>query len=205
MRLGVSTGGPEPLGVTPQADGVNVAVFSAHAGAIEFCLFDATGNIQTHAVTLPGRAGDVFHGFIKNLPVGARYGLRVYGPDAPAQGHRFNPAKLLVDPYALALDRPFALDARLYGFGEQLGADSAAAVPKGIVTSRKDLALPRAPVRVPWAETVIYELHVRGFTKLHPDIPEALRGTFAALAEPAAIAHLRGLGITTIELLPAAA
>jgi glycogen operon protein len=205
MTLPVSPGAPEPLGVTPDAHGVNVAVYSAQATAIEFCLFDGDGAQQTHSILLPARTGEVFHAHLGGVAPGARYGLRAHGPDAPHMGHRFNPAKLLVDPYALALDRAFVLDALTLGFGAQRDADSAAVVPKAIVTSREDLATPLAGVRVPWGETVLYELHVRGFTRLHPDIPEALRGTFAALAEPAAIAHLVGLGITTVELMPAAA
>jgi glycogen operon protein len=205
MKLQVGSGSPEPLGVTPDAQGVNVAVYSAHASAIEFCLFDIQGQQQTHAITLPARTGEVFHAYIAGVAVGARYGLRAYGPDAPHLGHRFNSAKLLVDPYALVLDRPFTLDARLYGFGDYAAADSSTVVPKAIITNRNDLAKPLTQIRIPWADTVIYELHVRGFTKLHPEIPETIRGTFAALAEPAAIAHLRDLGVSTVELMPAAA
>ncbi|GLR67020.1 hypothetical protein GCM10010909_17010 [Acidocella aquatica] len=205
MKLEVGPGSPEPLGVTPDMRGVNVAVYSAHATAIEFCLFDAQGQIQTHVITLIARTGDIFHAYIAGVAVGARYGLRAYGPDVPHLGHRFNPAKLLVDPYALALDRQFTLDARLYAFGAHAAADSAEAVPKAVITSRSELMKPWMPKRISWADTVIYELHVRGFTKLHPEIHEEIRGTFAALAEPAAIAHLRGLGVSTVEIMPAAA
>ncbi|HEY8010073.1 MAG TPA: glycogen debranching protein GlgX [Rudaea sp.] len=213
MAYRITPGSPEPLGVTPVDKGVNVAVFSAHASAIEFCLFDDTGKRERERLRLPGRSGDVFHAHIADVPLGARYGLRVHGPYAPRAGHRFNPAKLLVDPYALQLDRPFALHASMFGFGRgdpdsdnQIDtADSAAVVPKAIVVDRNALRATPTSVRVPWSDTVIYELHVRGYTKQHPAIPKTMRGTFAALAQPAAIAHLAELGITTVEIMPAAA
>ncbi|MBS0582200.1 MAG: bifunctional glycogen debranching protein GlgX/4-alpha-glucanotransferase, partial [Proteobacteria bacterium] len=206
-------GSAEPLGVTPVDGGVNVAVHSAHAEAIEFCLFDAAGKVETERWLLPARTGDVHHGRIAGIGVGARYGLRAHGPYDPRAGHRFNPAKLLVDPYALQLDRPFALHATLQAFdGDDPVSparidrrDSAVFVPKAIVTDCASLRKPLTPVRVAWSEMVIYELHVRGYTKRHADIPEPVRGTFAALAHPAAIAHLKNLGITTVELMPAMA
>ena len=203
----VGTGSPEPLGVTLTDAGVNVAVFSANAYAIEFCLFDASGDVEVARIRLPGRTGDVFHGAIHGVAAGARYGLRAHGPWTPAEGHRFNAAKLLVDPYARALDRPFALHPSMRGNagdGSAGDVDSAPFVPKGIVVAarpEREVARPR----VRWSETVLYELHVRGFTKLHPGVPEALRGTCAGLAHPAAIAHLVALGVTAVELLPVAA
>ncbi len=205
MILHISSGFPEPLGVTPDAGGINVAVYSHNATSVEFCLFDATGEQQTHAVTLPGRTGDVFHAYIAGVGVGARYGLRAYGADAPALGHRFNPEKLLVDPYASCLDRPFVLASEQFSLGEHKLADSAASMPKAIVVNRNEFCKPFSPLRIPWASTVIYELHVRGFTRLHPKIPETIQGTFAALARVEAIAHLRDLGVTTVEIMPAAA
>jgi glycogen operon protein len=214
-------GSPEPLGVTPQPGGVNVAVVSAHATAIDFCVFDAAGATEQQRIRLPARTGDVFHGFIAGTAPGDRYGLRAHGPYDPRHGHRFDPAKLLVDPYARALDRPFALHPSMFdaanagggGGGEPRtgsdgptggAADSAPFVPKAIVTPAPPAAPARRP-RVPWSDTILYELHVRGFTRTHPDVPEALRGTCAGLAHPAAIAHLTRLGITTVELLPIAA
>jgi glycogen debranching enzyme GlgX/4-alpha-glucanotransferase len=213
MTHRISPGSPEPLGVTPDAQGVNIAVFSAHATAIEFCLFDANGEVEIARLLLPERTGDVFHAHIADVAPGARYGLRAHGPYAPKQGHRFNPAKLLIDPYALQLDRPFTLDAALFGFSgnEPETADridpanSARAVPKAIVIDRAALSTPQSSVRVAWPDTIIYELHVRGYTKQHPSIPEDIRGTFAALAHPAAIEHLQKLGVTTVELMPAMA
>ena len=207
----VTDGSPEPLGVSLTPGGLNVAVYSAHADAVELCLFDAAGEIETGRIRLPGRTGPVFHGHVAGLSEGARYGLRAYGPFAPSEGHRFNPNKLLIDPYALALDRPFVLHPTMFGYRHddpEGGAsfdetDSAPAMPKGVVTATS--APPPPGLAIPWGETVIYELHVRGFTRTHPDIPEAIRGTFAGLAHPAAIDHLKRLGITTVELLPAAA
>ena len=210
--LHVTEGSPEPLGVSLTKDGINVAVHSDHATHIEFCLFDADGQVEIARLVLPGRTGPVFHGHIAGVGEGARYGLRAHGPFAPAQGHRFSPNKLLVDPYTLALDRPFVLHPSMFGYrpdDPEGGAsfdetDSAAFMPKAIVTAPPPGQAPSIP-DVPWRDTVIYELHVRGFTRTHPDIPEALRGTFAGLGHPAAIAHLQRLGVTTVEILPAMA
>ncbi len=212
MRAGgrrVGEGAPEALGVTPEGDGVNVAVFSAHAERIDFCLFDAAGEREVERVALPERTGAVFHARVGDVPPGTRYGLRAHGPYAPREGHRFNPSRLLVDPYALALDRPFVYDPALRGFDpgapdRPAGTDTAALVPKAVVTA------PPAPAEPwrggePWSRTVISELHVRGFTMRHPGVPEPLRGTFAALGTPAVLDHLAALGVTAVELMPAAA
>ncbi|MEO8508336.1 MAG: glycogen debranching protein GlgX, partial [Betaproteobacteria bacterium] len=203
-----SPGSPEPLGVTLARDGVNVAVASAHADAIEFCVFDDTGTTEVARIALPARTGDVCHGFVPGIAAGARYGLRAHGRWAPHDGHRFDPAKLLVDPYARALDRAFALHPSLLpgavGPLVRDGVDSGPFVPKGIVVAAPAPVADTRP-RVPWADTIVYELHVRGYTRMHPGVPDALRGTCAGLAHPAAIAHLRHLGVTTVELLPIAA
>ena len=206
----IGTGSPEPLGVTPERGGANIAVFSAHATAIDVCLFDAAGETERERIALPERTGDIFHGFVAGIAAGDRYGLRAHGPYDLRSGHRFNPAKLLVDPYARALDRPFALNPAMFG-GSADGAarddtDSAPFVPRGIVTPMPGLgAGPVQHPRVPASEAILYELHVRGFTRMHPGVPDALRGTCAGLAHPAALAHLRRLGITTVELMPIAA
>ncbi|MGC8469171.1 MAG: glycogen debranching protein GlgX [Acetobacteraceae bacterium] len=205
----ISPGAPEPPGLTPDARGANVAVVSAHAEAIVLCLFDHRGEREVARHLLPERTGDVFHGHIGGLAPGQRYGLRAYGPFAPAAGHRFNPAKLLVDPFARALDRPFAWHPSLAGArtddpGAPETTDSAAFVPKAILTAPEAPQTSLASART-WGESVIYELHVRGFTRRHPDVPEALRGTFAGLAHPAALGHLRALGVTAVEIMPAAA
>ncbi len=192
--------------MAPVDGGVNVAVASAYAEAIEFCLFDDAGEAELARVRLPGRTGPVFHGHIPGVLPGARYGLRAHGPWRPAEGHRFNPAKLLLDPFAAAIDRPFRLSPALFDPPDARGpdpADSAPAMPKGIVLASADPA--PAPPPFEWDRQVIYELHVRGFTMRHPAIPPALRGTFAGLTDPAAIAHLRALGVTAVELMPCAA
>ena len=197
----------EPLGVTPQGDGVNVAVFSAHATAIEFCLFENDREIRR--VRLRGRTGDVFHDHIPDVPVGSRYGLRAHGPFLPREGHWFNPAKLLVDPYATLLDRPFALHASMAGHRgtDEFSiddTDSGPFVPKAIVSPDVASATASAPL-VPWSRTVLYELHVRGFTMTHPAVSQMTRGRFAALANPRVIEHLTRLGVTSVEIMPAAA
>ncbi|CAN7398881.1 glycogen debranching protein GlgX [Phenylobacterium sp. LjRoot219] len=196
----VTAGRPEPLGVTLTPSGVNVAVASSTAQAIDLCLFDAKGAEQR--IRLPERTGEVFHGHVEGVAAGDRYGLRAHGLYAPERGLRFDAEKLLVDPYAVALDAPFALHASLFTSPPD-SVDTAAFVPKAIVTASAPPA--DAPMVVPWEQTVIYEAHVRGLTRLHPEVPEAQRGTFAALAHPAVIAHLKGLGVTTLELLPTAA
>ena len=206
----VGQGRPEPFGVVPAGDGVNAAFPSSGAEGVDFCLFDADGSAEIERIPLVHRTGDIFHAHVAGVAPGQRYGLRVRGPFAPPAGHRFNPAKLLVDPWATRIDRPFALhpaqfDARRVDPGGAPDAvDSAAFVPKAIVEA------PAAPqvdgrVHVPWDRTIVYELGVKAFTALHPEIPVAQRGTFAGLAHPAAVAHLRDLGITTVEILPAAA
>jgi glycogen operon protein len=203
----VDGGSPEPLGVSVQGTGVNVAVFSANADAIEFCLFDEAGAREVRRVVLPEKSGEIFHGWIGEVAAGSRYGLRAYGPYAPPQGHRFNPSKLLIDPYSRAIDRPFVLHASMFstvpGSDAPDETDSAGAMPKAIVVPSSPFAAPR--MLVPWDKTVLYELHVRGFTMRHGDIPEALRGTFGGLAHPAAIDHLVKLGVTSVEIMPAAA
>ncbi len=205
----VRDGSPEPLGVAPTETGVNVAVHSADAEAVLFCLFNAAGEVELRRIRLPARTGDVHHGHIDGIRPGDRYGLRAEGAWRPEDGQRFNPAKLLVDPYALALDRPFVLHDALFD-ARRLGAasderDSAPHVPKAIVTLPLDRPAPRLDPPVAWDRQVIYELHVRGFSKLNPAVPERLRGTFAGLGHPASIAHLKRLGVTTVELLPVAA
>jgi glycogen operon protein len=191
-------GTPAQPGVTADAAGVNVAVVAPDATLVEFCLFDATGDVELARHPLPARSGEVWHGHFPGIAPGARYGLRAHGPWAPEAGQRFDPAKLLLDPWARALDRPFRFDPQL----GQRGVETAHLVPKAIVVAETPPSAPPPPRPGP---RVIYELHVRGFTRLHPGIPEPIRGTFAALGHPAAIAHLRALGVTHVEVMPLAA
>jgi glycogen operon protein len=202
-------GHPWPLGLSFTGDGANLAVFSEHALAIELCLFDAAGAVETARLRLPERTDGVFHGHLPGLAPGRVYGLRAHGPWDPVLGHRFNPAKLLLDPYARALvgdfrwagpnlvdeADPFALDPR----------DSAPFVPKAAAVPAPAPAADEGRPRVPWERTLLYEAHVRGLTKLHPAVPAAERGTYRALGHPALVEHLARLGITAIELLPVAA
>ncbi len=192
----------EPLGVVPDGDGVHAAIPAPGAEAVTLCLFDAADReIARHR--LPHRTGDVHHGHVRGVPPGMRYGLRVEGPRDVPRGHRFNPAKLLIDPWARALDRVPRLHDSLFDTADTPdAADSGPHLPKGVVAAPLP-PLPPRPRRS--GPEVIYELHVRGFTKICPDMPEAIRGTFAGLAHPAAIAHLKALGVTLVELLPCAA
>ena len=194
-------GWPEPLGVTVLGGGVNVAVYAPDAWRVEVCLFDAAGEAEIARVPLAARTGPVFHAFVPGVAPGDRYGLRAHGPFDPARGMRFNPNRLLVDPFALQIDRPFRLHASMFDAAWE--ADSGPFAPKAMVTAR--LPEVSAPPPPDWAGAVVYELHVKGFTATHPDVPEALRGTFAGLGQPAAIAHLRQLGVTVVELMPCAA
>jgi glycogen operon protein len=196
----IFTGAPEPLGLRLVTGGANVAVFSETAEQIELCLFDASGAREIARLPLPGRTGPVFHGFVPDLAAGALYGLRAHGPFAPERGLRFDPSKLLVDPFALELPDAPRPHASMFPSSPE---DSGPKAPKARVCAPEP-----APARRPniaWRDTVIYELHVRGFTKRLGGVPEPLRGTFAGLAHPTAIAHLKRLGVTTIELLPCAA
>jgi glycogen operon protein len=201
-------GSPQPLGASLTPRGVNFAVFSQHARRIELCLFDAAGR-ETARLELPSRTGDIWHGLLPAAfgGAGTLYGFRAHGPYQPSEGHRFNPAKLLVDPCAAALEGGLTWHPALRG--AEPGNDwlpdendSAPYVPKcRVVDSEFDWGGVRSP-SVPWRDTVIYELHVKGFTQRHPGIPEHLRGKYLGLAHPAAIDHLRALGVTTVELMP---
>lgn len=203
-------GRPWPLGATLQEGGVNFAVFSAHAEKVELCLFDASGTREVSRLTLPCVTDDVWHGFVPGLRPGTLYGLRVHGPYEPESGLRFNPHKLLLDPYARALDRPLHGAAWQYAYPlgqeeQDLQADTTdnahGAAKCVVVDPHFDWGADRPP-RTPWEDSVIYEVHVRGFTKCMPEVPQALRGTYTGLASEAAIAHLKSLGVTAVELLP---
>ncbi|MGH3437864.1 MAG: glycogen debranching protein GlgX [Sciscionella sp.] len=202
MLLG---GHPFPLGAHPEGGGVRFAVASAPAEAVEVCLIDGDGSERR--IELPERTFGVHHGVVPGITPGQRYGYRVHGPYAPERGLRCNPAKLLTDPFARRLTGEFTnLDAAL-GYrgdpmsGERSTIDSISSVPLSVVTSPGGPDTGVKP-QVPFEETVIYELHVRGFTMRHPDVPEHQRGTYLGLAHPAVIEYLSALGVTAVELLP---
>jgi isoamylase len=200
----VLAGRPFPLGAHPEAGGVRFAVTSAVADAVEVCLVDEDG--AERRVELTERTFGVWHGVVPGVTTGQRYGYRVYGPYDPAHGLRCNPAKLLVDPYATRITGSLAdLDSALGYFGDPSGpaspVDSLGSVPLSVVSSPGGADTGVRP-EVPFEESVIYELHVRGFTKRHPEIPPQLRGTYLGLAHPAAIEYLVRLGVTAVELLP---
>jgi isoamylase len=201
-------GRPRPLGATWDGEGTSFAVFSGGGEAVDLCLLEGSG-AQSREVRVPlqQRTGSVWHGYLPGVGPGQRYGYRVDGPYDPAAGHRHNPSKLLLDPYARALEGDLVLDDAVFGSvpgrpGLQDHRDSAPFVPHSVVV---DDAFPwgddRRP-RTPWPETVVYEMHVKGFTAQHPGVPEHLRGTYAGLAHPAAVEHLVQLGVTAVELLP---
>jgi isoamylase len=199
-------GRPDPLGAVWDGEGTNFAVFSEHGEAVELCLFDEDGHERRLA--LPEVTAHVWHGYVPEVGPGQRYGYRVHGRYEPDRGRRFNPAKLLLDPYTRAVDGVVDWDDSVFGYrvgGDDLtpdDRDSAPHVPKSVVTHDSfPWGDDRRP-EVPWADTVIYEAHVRGFTKLHPDVPEAKRGSYAAMGSPPVVDHLRRLGVTTLELLP---
>ncbi len=198
-------GRPYPLGATFDGAGTNFTLFSEVAERVELCLFDADGNEVRHG--LPETTGHIWHGYLPTVTPGQRYGFRVHGPWAPASGPRCNPAKLLLDPYAKAVEGGVDWDDAVYPycFGEpdrRDDRDSAPHVPRSVVINPFfDWSEDRSP-RLSLHEVVIYETHVRGFTLTHPEIPEALRGTYAGLAHPAAIRHLTSLGVNAVELMP---
>ena len=204
--LELVAGDPAMLGATPVDGGVNFALWSAHAELVQLCVFDEGGTTELARLPLPGREGDVWHGFLPGASAGLCYGYRVHGPYAPSLGHRFNPHKLLIDPYARALRGAVQEHPSLYAFAEGAAdgmpdtRDSAPWVPRCVVTAPLGDAAPGP--RTPWPETVIYEMHLKGFTRLHPAVPEHERGTVDALGCDAVIDYLRALGVTAIELLP---
>ena len=203
-------GSPRPLGARCDGKGVNFALFSAHAEKVELCLFDRKGRRETDRIALPEYTDQVWHGYLPDCGPGQLYGYRVHGPYDPAAGHRFNPHKLLIDPYARSLAGTFTWSDALYGYRAGHGEsdrpsdrrDNARFVPKCVVTAPMPRHERPARPNRSWSETILYEAHVRGLTQKHPQVPPALRGTFLGLAEPAVIAHLTALGVTAIELLP---
>ncbi|WP_312674448.1 glycogen debranching protein GlgX [Microbacterium sp.] len=205
MSREVWPGSAYPLGATFDGQGTNFALFSEGAERVELCLFDADGT-ETR-VPLTEVDAFVWHGYLPTVQPGQRYGYRVHGPYDPAQGQRFNPNKLLLDPYAKAVAGEIDWGQSLFGydFGDpdsRNDDDSAAAMAKGVVVSPFFEWGGDRPLKTPYAETVIYEAHVKGLTQRHPEVPEELRGTYAGIAHPAVVEHLQRLGVTALELMP---
>ena len=203
-------GRPYPLGSTWDGEGVNFALYSEHAEKVELCLFGISGKREALRVPLPEQTDMVWHGYLPEARPGQVYAYRVYGPYAPEQGHRFNNHKLLLDPYGKQIQGAIRWSDSHFGYRvghkqEDLSfdrRDDAAAMPKNRVIDSAFTWGTDKPPRIPWHETVIYELHVKGFTMCHPDIPAHLRGTYAGLSTAPIIEHLTRLGVTSIELMP---
>ncbi len=207
----ISTGNPYRLGATWDGRGVNFGLFSAHAEKVELCLFDQQGRRELERIALPERTEDVWHGYLSDVSPGQLYGYRVHGPYAPERGHRFNPHKLLLDPYAKRLaGRMVWSDAH---FGYRTGSpredlsfdrrDNARGVRKAVIVDEMfNWGRREFRPQIPWEDTIIYEAHVKGLTCLREDIAPSLRGTYRGLASPAMIDHFKRLGVTTVELLP---
>lgn len=206
----LTEGVPLPLGSNWDGKGVNFALFSAHAEKIELCLFDENGEKEIDRIPLHWRTGNIWHCYVSGVGPGTVYGYRVYGPFDPAAGHRFNPNKLLLDPYAKNMKGSFAWHASFYGhvfessemdisFDTQ---DSAPYVPKSVVSPSYYSSEPHKRPNIAKEDMVIYEAHVKGLTALHPDIPDAIKGTFMGMSHPSVIDYLKNLGVTTVELLP---
>jgi len=203
-------GKPYPLGATWDGEGVNFALFSEHAEKVELCLFDSGGRREIHCITLKEQTDQVWHCYLPEARPGLLYGYRVHGPYDPSHGQRFNHHKLLLDPYAKQVKNDLKWSDSHFGYRighakEDLSfdrRDSAPGMLKGIVIDPSFTWGADQPPRIPWHQSVIYEVHVKGFTKLHPEVPPALRGTYAGLATAPVINYLKRLGITAVELMP---
>lgn len=210
MSGAVQRGRPLPLGSTWDGQGTNFALYSSVADAVELCLFDESGTTQVAVHTLHRRSGNVWHGYLPDVGPGTVYGWRVLGPYRPEEGLRCNAAKLLLDPYARKIVGTIDWSSASYAYNLDSdeedfsfnAEDSASAMPKCVVVDERFDWGDDAPPRVPWNETVFYEVHVKGFSKRLESLPEPLRGTYGGLASDAAIAHFKALGVTSIELLP---
>jgi glycogen operon protein len=211
VDLKVRPGNPYPLGATWDGAGVNFAIFSENASAVELCLFDSPDSVRESVrIRLPEQTDMVWHGYVPGVLPAQLYGYRVYGPNAPEQGHRFNPSKIVFDPYSKAVGRTIRWSDELYGYRAGDPAldlsyddrDSAPWAPLGAVVDTAFTWGDDRPPRTPWHKTVIYEMHVKGFTRLHPLVREDRRGTYAGLCSEHAIRHLVDLGVTAVELMP---
>ena len=205
-------GAPYPLGATWDGLGVNFALFSAHATRVELCLFDSPDDPQpSRVIALPEQTAMVWHGYLPDMRPGQLYGYRVHGPYEPEAGHRFNPNKIVLDPYAKAIGRMVHWGTyEMFGYDVASGGDdlsfderdNAALAPLAAVIDPAFTWGDDGRLNTPWHETVIYELHVKGFSACHPGIPPGIRGTYEALTTDAALDHLTSLGVTAVELMP---
>ena len=202
------SGRAETLGAEFDGEGTNFALFSENATGVDLCLFDDTGKTEVQRMALPDMEGGIWHGYLPGIKPGQLYGYRVHGPHAPESGHRFNAAKLLLDPYARQTRGPLIWDDALYGYpvgGSDLDRDdrdSAGFMPKAVVVDAAFDWEADAALNTRWEDTFLYEAHVKGLTMLHPNVPEADRGTFAGLGSQPIIDHLKSIGVSAIELLP---
>lgn len=211
METKILTGSPYPLGATWDGKGVNFSIYAENAEGVDLCLFNNTSDpTEAVKVRIKERTHQVWHVYVPDIGPGQLYGYRVYGPYEPEKGHRFNPNKLLIDPYAKAVAGVLDWDDALFGYevghpDEDLSfsdKDSAEFIPKCVVVDENFDWEDDQPPKIPMHRSIIYEMHVKGFTQQHPDIPEDLRGTYLALAHPATIAYLQNLGVTAVELMP---
>src|ERR1700678_4262476 len=206
----VKEGVPHPCGATWDGEGTNFAIFSGNATRVELCLFDEAGDLELERIELPEYTNQIWHGYLPGIKPATVYGYRVYGPYEPEKGHRFNPNKLLLDPYACGHIGGLRWGPAIFGYKMETmddltfdERDSAPFMPKCVVV---DPTFPwseaRSHKRIPWDDTIVYELNLRGFTKQHPKVPEKLRGSFAGLAQSEVVDYIRSLGVTSVELLP---
>jgi glycogen operon protein len=206
----IHEGLPHPRGGTWDGKGTNFAVFSANATKVEVCIFDASGKREMERIELPEYTDEVWHGYLPDVYPGSVYGYRVHGPYEPSAGHRFNPNKVLLDPYACAHIGELKWNPAVFGYKLESGddttfddRDSAPFMPKCVVVDPGfDWKGQPGHHQVPWDNTIIYETHVKGFTKLHPGVPEKLRGTYAGLGSKKVVEYIKSLGVTSVELLP---
>jgi glycogen operon protein len=208
-RSRLHEGRPFPLGATWTGLGVNFALFTASATRVELCLFDDSGEREVERIELPEFTDEVWHGFLPDARPGSIYGYRVHGPYEVENGHRFNPNKLLLDPYAKAILGRLEWHPALFGYCKESGddltfdeRDSARFVPRCRVIDPAFTWGDDRPLHTPWERTILYDLHVRGATMLHPQVPKPLRGTFRGLSEPSVLEHLHHIGVTAVELVP---
>ncbi len=212
MSHNILPGRAHPLGATWDGAGTNFAIYSEHAEWVDLCLFDQPNAPETERIRLPERTTYVWHGYIHGLQPGQLYGYRVQGPFQPNDGLRFNSNKLLIDPYAKALAGQVDWSSPIFPYQPGNGDadlsfdenDDAAGMPKCVVVNPYFDWEEDRPLCLPLSDSIIYELHVKGFTKRHPEIPEALRGTYAGLASKPSIQYLKRLGINAVELMPVA-